>query len=56
MTASAAVGSWCVSKSGGRVAISAAIARTIDNAERRIREAVDLKCTIYLEPDIDRDT
>jgi len=33
----------------------AAIARTIDNAERRVREAVDLKCTIYLEPDIDRD-
>jgi len=43
----------------GKIAINgsdpgAAIARTIDSAERRIRAAVDLTCTIYLEPDIDR--
>ena len=33
-----------------------AVAETIDGAERRVRAAVDLDCTIYLEPDIDRET
>jgi cation diffusion facilitator family transporter len=33
---------------------AAAVARMIDGAEQRIRTAVDLECTIYLEPDIDR--
>ena len=33
---------------------AAAVARMIDGAERRVRAAVDLECTIYLEPDIDR--
>ena len=30
------------------------VAETIDGAERRVRAAVGLECTIYLEPDIDR--
>jgi len=33
---------------------AAEVARLIDGAERRVRAAVDLECTIYLEPDIDR--
>lgn len=33
---------------------AAQVADTIDGAEARVRAAVDLRCTIYLEPDIDR--
>jgi divalent metal cation (Fe/Co/Zn/Cd) transporter len=33
---------------------AADVARAIDGAERRVRAAVDLECTIYLEPDLDR--
>jgi len=33
---------------------AADVARTIDGAERRVRAAVPLNCTIYLEPDLDR--
>ncbi|HEY0638472.1 MAG TPA: cation diffusion facilitator family transporter [Pseudonocardiaceae bacterium] len=33
---------------------AAQVAAMIDGAERRVRDAVELRCTIYLEPDIDR--
>jgi divalent metal cation (Fe/Co/Zn/Cd) transporter len=44
---------------GAKIAVNGAdtaatVARTIDGAERRVRAAVELECTIYLEPDIDR--
>jgi cation diffusion facilitator family transporter len=35
---------------------AADVAKTIDGAEKRVRAAVDLECTIYLEPDLDRGT
>jgi divalent metal cation (Fe/Co/Zn/Cd) transporter len=33
---------------------AAEVTRMIDGAQRRVRSAVDLDCTIYLEPDLDR--
>ena len=36
-------------------ATAADVARTIDGAEQRVRAAVPYDCTIYLEPDVDRD-
>ncbi len=40
----------------GRHATAESVARTIDDAERRVRAAVPIARVIYLEPDIDRGT